>query len=252
MCTECLEQEDRQPNNPFPRRSFLKASAAMTAMAFVGAGAFSGAAHADALTKAQRDKLSPDEVLALMKKGNKRFYSGKREDRNVLAAQRATAKGQSPAAVLLTCIDSRAPAETILDLRIGDVFNARVAGNVENPDILGSMEFACKLAGAKVVLVMGHTACGAIKGAIDNAELGNLTGLLAKIKPAITATTYTGERTSKNYAFVDAVARKNVEITMADIRKDSPVLAKMESKGAIKIAGAMYDLETGVMDFFAG
>jgi carbonic anhydrase len=252
MCTECLEQGNRQPHNPLARRSFLKASAAMTAMAFLGAGVLSGAAHADALTKAQRDKLSPDEVLALMKKGNKRFYSGKREDRNVLAAQRATAKGQYPAAVLLTCIDSRAPAETILDLRIGDVFNARVAGNVENPDILGSMEFACKLAGAKVVLVMGHTGCGAIKGTIDNAELGNLTGLLAKIKPAIMATTYTGERTSKNYAFVDAVARKNVEITMADIRKDSPVLAEMESKGAIKIAGAMYNLETGVIDFFAG
>jgi carbonic anhydrase len=136
-------------------------------------------------------------------------------------------------------------------LRIGDVFNSRVAGNVENSDILGSMEFACKLAGAKVVMVMGHTACGAVKGAIDNAELGNLTSLLAKIKPAVAATTYTGERTSKNYAFVDAVARKNVEITVSDIRKDSPVLAAMESSGAIKIAGAMYNLETGVVDFFA-
>jgi carbonic anhydrase len=119
-------------------------------------------------------------------------------------------------------------------LRIGDIFNSRVAGNVENPDILGSMEFDCKLAGAKVVLVMGHTACGAIKGAIDDAELGNLTGLLAKIKPAVAATTYTGERTSKNYAFVDAVARKNVENTMANIRNGSPVLTEMESSGAIK------------------
>ena len=137
-----------------------------------------------------------------------------------------------------------------MDLRIGDVFNSRVAGNIENPDILGSMEFACKLTGAKVLLVMGHTACGAIKGAIDNAELGNLTGLLAKIKPAVTATAYTGERTSKNYAFVDAVARKNVEMTVADIRKGSPVLADMESSGAIRIAGAMYDLQSGVIDFF--
>jgi hypothetical protein len=154
MCAECSEQETSRPPHPLPRRSFLKASAAITAMAFVGAGALSGTAHADALTMAQRDKLSPDEVLALMKKGNKRFYSGKREDRNVLAQQRASAKGQYPAAVLLTCIDSRAPAETIMDLRIGDIFNARVAGNVENPDILGSMEFACKLAGSKVVLVM--------------------------------------------------------------------------------------------------
>jgi carbonic anhydrase len=252
MCIECANHETNQPLNRFHRRSFLKGSATMTAMAFAGLGPLSGIAHADALTKAQRDKLSPDEILALMKKGNKRFYSGKREDRNVLAQQRAVAKGQYPAAVLLTCIDSRAPAETILDLRIGDIFNARVAGNVENPDILGSMEFACKLAGSKVVLVMGHTACGAIKGAIDNAELGNLTGLLAKIKPAVAATTYTGERTSKNYAFVDAVAQKNVEITVADIRKDSPVLAQMESNGDIKIAGAIYNLETGVVDFLTG
>jgi carbonic anhydrase len=252
MCVECVEQETGQPLDSLHRRSFLKASAAITAMAVVGTGALSSIAYADALTKAQRDKLSPNDILALMKKGNKRFYTGKREDHNFLAQQRASAKGQYPAAVLLTCIDSRASAETILDLRIGDIFNSRVAGNVENSDILGSMEFACKLAGAKVVLVMGHTGCGAIKGAIDNAELGNLTGLLAKIKPAVAATTYTGERTSKNYAFVDAVARKNVEITMADIRKDSPVLAEMESNGAIKIAGAMYNLETGVVDFFAG
>jgi carbonic anhydrase len=234
------------------RRSFLKASGAITTLALVADGALSSVAYADALTEAQRDRLTPDDILALMKKGNKRFYTGKREDQNFLAQQRATAKGQYPAAVLLTCIDSRAPAETILDLRIGDIFNSRVAGNVESPDILGSMEFACKLAGAKVVLVMGHTACGAIKGAIDNAELGNLTGLLAKIKPAVAATTYTGERTTKNSAFVDAVARKNVEITIANIRKDSPVLTGMESNGAIKMAGAMYNLETGVVDFFAG
>jgi carbonic anhydrase len=241
----------RPPDQPH-RRSFLKASGAITTLAFVGTGTLSSIAHADALTKAQRDRLTPDDILVLMKKGNKRFYTGKREDHDFLAQQRASAKGQYPAAVLLSCIDSRAPAETILDLRIGDIFNSRVAGNVENVDILGSMEFACKLAGAKVVLVMGHTACGAIKGAIDNAELGNLTGLLAKIKPAVAATKYTGERTSKNYAFVDAVARKNVEITMANIRKHSPVLAEMESDGAIKITGAMYNLATGVVDFFAG
>src|SRR5271169_1175841 len=239
-------------SDDFHRRSFLKASGAIAACALVAAATPSSIAYGDALTKAQRDKLSPDDILLLMKKGNKRFYTGKREDHNFLAQQRASAKGQYPAAVLLTCIDSRASAETILDLRIGDVFNSRVAGNVENPDILGSMEFACKLAGAKVVLVMGHTACGAIKGAIDNAELGNLTGLLAKIRPTVASTTYAGERTSKNYAFVDAVARRNVQMTMANIRKDSPVLAAMESSGAIKIAGAMYNLETGVVDFFGG
>ena len=127
--------------------------------------------------------------------------------------------------MLLSCIDSRAPAETILDLGIGDVFNARVAGNIANDDILGSLEFACKVAGAKVVLIMGHTACGAIKGAIDKVELGNLTGLLAKIRPAVEATRYEGERSAKNYGFVDAVARKNVEMTVANIRRDSTVLA---------------------------
>src|SRR5450432_135232 len=238
-----------RPDHPY-RRSFLRTSSAIAAMAFVGSGSLSSIAFADALSKAQRDKLTPDDILALMKKGNRRFYTGQREDHNFLAQQRASAKGQYPAAVLLTCIDSRASAETIMDLRIGDIFNCRVAGNVSNDDILGSMEFACKLAGAKVVLVMGHTACGAIKGAIDNAELGNLTGLLAKIKPAIDATTYTGERSAKNYAFVDAVARKNVEMTVAGIRQDSSVLAELEAKGAVKMAGAMYNLETGAVEFF--
>ena len=243
-------ETDHLPDH-FHRRTFLQASGAISAMAFLATGSLSSIAYAEALTKEVRDKLTPDQILAAMKKGNKRFYTGQRQDHDFLAQQRATAAGQYPAAVLLTCIDSRASAETIMDLRIGDIFNSRVAGNVENPDILGSMEFACKLAGAKVVLVMGHTACGAIKGAIDNAELGNLTGLLAKIKPAVGATTYTGERTSKNYEFVDAVARKNVELTVGNIRKDSTVLAEMESKGAIKIAGAMYNLKTGVVDFFA-
>jgi carbonic anhydrase len=216
----------------------------------VGSAALTEVAYAEVLTKAQRAKLTPDAILALMKRGNKRFTSSSRKDYNYLAQQRASASGQFPLAVLLSCIDSRAPAETIMDLRIGDIFNTRLAGNVANPDALGGMEFACKLMGAKVVLVMGHTSCGAIKGAIDNAELGNLTGLLAKIKPAVAATDYTGDRASKNYAFVDAVARKNVELTMDEIRKNSPVLAGMESSGTIKIAGAMYDLATGVIDFF--
>jgi carbonic anhydrase len=246
MSTKCKTCE---APGTLDRRGFLSASSALGALAFVGGWGLTGVAHAVALTKAQRDKLTPDDILALMKKGNKRFTSGRREDHNYLAQQRATASGQYPLAVLLSCIDSRAPAETIMDLRIGDTFNSRVAGNIENADILGSMEFACKIEGAKVVLVMGHTNCGAIKGAIDNAELGNLTGLLAKIKPAVDATQTTGERTSKNYAFVDAVGRKNVEMTVANIRKNSPVLAGMESSGTIKIAGSMYNLKTGAVDF---
>jgi carbonic anhydrase len=139
----------------------------------------------------------------------------------------------------------------ILDFGIGDIFSGRVAGNVADEDILGSMEFACKVAGAKVVLVMGHTACGAIKGAIDAVQLGNLTALLAKIRPAVEATDYKGERSAKNYAFVDAVARRNVSLTIANIREKSPVLRELESTGAIKIAGSMYNLETGVVEFLA-
>jgi carbonic anhydrase len=174
-----------------------------------------------------------------------------RKNRNYLNEQQASASGQYPAGVLLSCIDSRAPAEVILDLGLGDIFNCRVAGNIANQDILGSMEFACKVAGAKVVCVMGHTACGAIKGAIDNVELGNLTGLLDKIKPAVQATNYSGERSSKNYAFVDAVARTNVQMTVDNVRKNSTVLAELERNGTIKIAGAMYNLETGALEFLS-
>jgi len=233
------------------RRSFLKATGAATALGLTGGTLLARSARADALTKAQRDKMTPEQILEVMKEGNERFRRGERKDRNYLREQQASAKGQYPAAVLLSCIDSRAPAEVIMDLGIGDIFNCRVAGNIENADILGSMEFACKLAGAKVVLVMGHTACGAIKGAIDNAELGNLTGLLAKIRPAVQATTYTGERSATNYAFVDAVARTNVEMTVSSIRKNSPVLAALEASGAIDITGAMYNLETAAVEFLS-
>ena len=233
------------------RRIFLKLTGVAAATTALGAGlaVFSDSAFAVLLTKAQRDALTPDEIIALMKKGNERFRQGKESPHDYLAQQRASAKGQYPAAVILSCIDSRAPAETIMDLGIGNCFNARVAGNIANDDIMGSMEFACKVAGAKVVLVMGHTACGAIKGAIDNVQLGNLTGLLGKIRPAVAATDYEGERSAKNYGFVDAVARKNVELTIGEIRRRSSVLAELESSSAIKIVGAMYDLETGVVEF---
>jgi len=236
--------------NHMNRRGFFRIAGVATAVGLLSTSSVGHLAFAAALSKAQRDKLTPDDIIAMMRKGNERFRRGEESPHNYLEQQEVSAKGQYPAAVILSCIDSRAPAETIMDLGIGDCFNARVAGNIANEDILGSMEFACKLAGAKVVLVMGHTACGAIKGAIDNAELGNLTGLLAKIKPAVQSTTYAGERSAKNYSFVDAVARKNVELTVADIRKNSPVLAELETKGAIKITGAMYSLETGALEFF--
>ncbi|SAL04023.1 carbonic anhydrase family protein [Caballeronia ptereochthonis] len=232
------------------RRGFLKTVASATIAGLAAPSLLTTPAHADALTKAQRDSMTPEEIIASMKRGNERFQKGERKARNYLREQRASAKGQYPAAVLLSCIDSRAPAEVIMDLGIGDIFNCRVAGNIENDDILGSMEFACKLTGAKVVLVMGHTSCGAIKGAIANAELGHLTGLLARIKPAVDATQYDGERSATNYAFVDKVARKNVELTIAQIRRDSAVLGELESQRTIRIAGAMYNLNTGAVDFF--
>jgi carbonic anhydrase len=232
------------------RRNFLRTAGVTTALGVAGGMLFRPTARADALTKDQRDRMTPEQIIQVMKEGNERFRKGERKDRNYLREQKASAKGQYPAAVLLSCIDSRAPAEVIMDLGIGDIFNCRLAGNVANDDILGSMEFACRLAGAKVVLVMGHTACGAIKGAIADAQLGNLTGLLAKIKPAVEATAYSGERSASNYSFVDAVARRNVELTLDHIRNNSPVLAELAGNGTIKMIGGMYNLETGAVQFF--
>jgi carbonic anhydrase len=232
------------------RRDFLKLSGAATAAGLLPTGLVANLAHGDALTKQQRDNLTPDQIIALMKKGNERFRLGKESPHNYLAQQRASAHGQYPAAIILSCIDSRAPAETIMDLGIGDCFNARVAGNVANDDIIGSAEFACKLAGAKVLVVMGHTACGAVKGAIDDVELGHLTALLGKVRRAVSATEYQGERSAKNYSFVDAVARRNVAMTLADMRDRSAVLSGLVDAGAIKMVGAMYNLESGVLEFF--
>jgi len=223
--------------------------AGIGAISGLGSLARSDAAYAQALTKEQRDGMTPDQVIDALKQGNERFRSGKPQAHNYLAQKQATAAGQYPAAVILSCIDSRAPAEIILDGRIGDAFNARIAGNIANDDLLGSMEFACAAAGAKVILVMGHTACGAVKGAIDGVELGHLTGLLNKIKPAVSATVYSGERTSKNAAFVDEVAKTNVLQTVANVRRQSNVLAGLERDGKIKIVGSMYHLVGGRVEF---
>jgi carbonic anhydrase len=226
-----------------PRRHVLLGLAA--------AGTFLGTkqAFAAALTREQRDALSEDEIIARMRRGNERFRRGERKDRNYLKEQEASAKGQHPKAVILSCIDSRAPAEVIMDPGIGEVFNTRLAGNIVDGDVLGGMEFGCKLMGAKVILVMGHTRCGAVKGAIAGAELGNLTGLLEKIKPAVEATRYEGERKASNYDFVDAVAKTNVRLMIELIRKDSDVLRAMETEKAVRIVGAMYDVRTGAVDF---
>ena len=203
------------------------------------------------LSKEVRDKMTPSQVLEELKKGNERFRSGKMHPHDYLAQKRSSASGQYPAAVVLGCLDSRVPADIVFDTGIGDVFVGRVAGNVVNDDMLGSMEFGCAVSGAKLVVVLGHSACGAVKGAIDDVVMGNLTALLARIKPAIPATKYDGEKSSKNAAYVDAVARTNVELTLADIRRRSPILEDLEKKGSIQIAGAMYELSTGKVEFLS-
>lgn len=243
---------DANPNDT--RRTFVKSAAGMAALGMLGGLTLASPVPtlAAALTREDRDKLTADQIIDALRQGNERFRSGKMHPHDYLAQKRASAFGQYPAAVILSCIDSRAPAEIILDVGIGDTFNARVAGNVVNDDVLGSLEFACALSGAKLVLVMGHSACGAIKGAIDNAELGHLTSLLDTIKPAVKATHYAGERSSKNAAFVDAVAKSNVRLAMDEIRERSDVLEKMEAAGKIKIVGAMYQLVGGRVEFFSG
>jgi len=193
--------------------------------------------------------MTPAKVIEELQKGNERFRAGKMAPRDYLAEKRSSASGQYPAAVILGCIDSRAPAEIIFDAGIGDTFNARIAGNVVNDDLLGSMEFACAAAGAKLILLLGHTACGAVKGAIDDVVLGNLTGLLARIKPAIPATKFDGEKSSKNAVYVDAVARTNVGLAIENIRRRSPVLEDLEKKGSIQITGAMYNIASGMVEF---
>lgn len=195
--------------------------------------------------------LSPAMAVALLKDGNKRFLDGNTLNRNLHQQVADTASGQYPFAAVVSCIDSRIPTEVIFDQGIGDIFNARVAGNFVNEDILGSLEFACKLAGSKVIVVMGHTSCGAVKGACDHAELGNLTQMLDKIMPAVDGTsTAEGEaRNSSNGDFVNRVAVKNVELTIANLKSMSPVLNEMLENGEIDVVGAMYDVKDGSVSF---
>jgi carbonic anhydrase len=241
---------DSVDNVGVKRRRFLGAALGAGAIGPLGSWCMQFAASmSGSLTKEQRDSMTPSQVIDELKKGNERFRAGKMAPRDYLAEKRSSASGQYPAAVILGCVDSRVPAEIIFDAGIGDLFSGRVAGNVVNDDMLGSMEFACAVSGAKLVLVLGHAACGAIKGAIDDVELGNLTGLLAKIKPAIPQTKFEGEKSSKNPAYVDSVARTNVKLAIENTRRRSPVLEDLEKKGSIQITGAMYSVANGVVDF---
>lgn len=203
-------------------------------------------------TKETQAQMTPEKSLEALKEGNIRFQNNSSVERNLLEQVEDTKKGQFPFATVLSCIDSRIPAEMIFDQGIGDLFSVRIAGNFINDDILGSMEFACKLAGSRIVVVLGHTSCGAIKGACDGAELGKLTGMLDKIKPAVNAVNSPAEpaqRTSQNLDFVNEVAAQNVTFSIDGIRSGSEVLCEMESNGEIIIVGAMYDVATGKVSF---
>lgn len=204
-------------------------------------------------TKETQAGMTPEKSLQSLKEGNLRFQQNLKANRNLLEQVEDTSKGQFPFATVLSCIDSRVSSELIFDQGIGDIFSARIAGNFVNEDILGSMEFACKLAGTKLIVVLGHTACGAVKGACDDAKLGNLTAMLEKIKPAVNAVTSPEDsslRNSSNIEFVNNVAVKNVQLTIDRILNESDVLAEMNSNGEIKIVGAMYDISTGAVTFY--
>jgi len=220
-------------------------------LALCGLGAGQADAEDAALTKAAQAAITPAKALEMLKQGNERFVGGDSVDRNLLAQVKQTSEGQFPFAAIVSCLDSRIPPEMVFDQGIGDIFVARVAGNFVNDDILGSLEFATRLAGSKLIVVMGHTECGAVKGACDAAQLGLLTSTLANINPAVEAVqgNYT-PRSSKNAKFVQAVTEMNVQLTMQKLRARSVVLREMIDKNEIGLVGAMYDVSSGKVTFY--
>ena len=203
------------------------------------------------ITKQEQEALTPDETLDDLLEGNNRFTSDNFHSRDYNALKVSATIGQYPKAVILSCVDSRVPVETVFDQGIGDIFVARVAGNFENKDILGSLEYACKVAGSKLVFVMGHESCGAVSAACDGIELGNITHLLSNIKPAVEAVKTEGKRDSTNKKFVHDVVEKNVRLTIERVREKSPILKDMEDKGYIKIVGGVYSLQSGKVELLS-
>lgn len=202
------------------------------------------------ISQAQQSMLTPDTVIVALKKGNIDYAEDNLTVRNTSDRIKSATSGQYPAAVILSCLDSRVPVEDIFHAGIGDLFVARIAGNISNPDILGSLEYGCKVSGAKVIVVLGHEHCGAIKSAIQDVELGNITQLLTKIKPAIESVDdFNGEKVYNNLAYMEAVTHANIYLTIENIRKESQILREMEENGEIKIVGAEYQMETGKVNF---
>ena len=238
------------------RRNFMKKTGGSLLAASVGSSLTLSALRAHAAqaavtqNKQTQDATTPQKALQMLKDGNARFVQGKMLQRNLMRQVKVTGGGQFPFAAIVGCIDSRVPNEFVFDQGIGDIFSARIAGNFVNDDILGSLEFACALSGAKLILVLGHTECGAVKGACDDVVLGNLTQTLANIKPAVAAVSgYDSDRSSKNNKFVQAVTDKNVVLTIERIRERSPILLGMVDKGQIGLAGAIYNVHSGKVTF---
>lgn len=225
----------------------LTFSAVLTLFAFADPAA---AQHKNALDAEAQADITPMEAMEMLKEGNERFVKGKMVKRDLMKQVSQTATGQYPHAVVLGCIDSRVPPELVFDQGIGDIFAPRIAGNFVNKDILGSMEFATKVAGSKIIVVLGHSSCGAVKGACDNVELGNLTHTLENIMPAVHGVEEViGERNSKNAKFVEDVSHLNVKLTVENILEQSPIMKEMVDNGELMVVGAMHDVSTGKVTF---
>ncbi|AWB49348.1 carbonic anhydrase [Gemmobacter aquarius] len=249
MCTDCNDTNAPRAD----RRQFLGLAAMLAGGAALSLTA--GRALADECAPFLADAqaaTTPDQAIQLLADGNARFAANASLHCDLLGEMKATAEKQTPFACVLACIDSRSAPELVFDQQIGDLFVARVAGNLPTTEVLGSFEYATKVAGTKAIVVLGHSHCGAVKGAVDKADVGaNLTTLLDAIEPAIAATPLTGERSSKNHEFVEAVAETNVRMAVAAMTANSPVLADLVAAGALKIVGALYDIETGKVSFLA-
>lgn len=232
------------------RRTFLGAVSAVSLTGLAGGSAFA-AEQCAVFDKARQSAITPEEALARLDDGNARFVAGKTVNCDLMAQVRATASGQAPFAAIVGCIDSRVPPELVFDQRIGDIFSARIAGNFVNTDIIGSLEFATRLAGAKLIVVLGHSECGAIKGAIDNVELGNLTATLSNIRPAVEQTrAVPGEHSSKNPQLVQAVADTNAKLAARMLLDRSVILAELVQARSLKVVAAMHDVGNGRVTFF--
>lgn len=231
------------------RRETLPRLAATAALALGGMSAARAQDACAVLTASTQSATTPDGALARLKAGHERFVSGQTVNCDLRQQVRETATQQSPVAAVVGCIDSRVPPELIFDQRLGDIFTARVAGNFINNDILGSLEFACAVAGAKLVVVLGHTECGAVKGAIDNVKMGHLTAMLANIRPSLARINYTGVPSSKDAALVRRLADQNARDAARAVTERSPVLAGLVKSGKLKVVPAMHDVATGRIDW---